>query len=66
MPNELQIKQFEMSDREAVLAFLPLAYPGEALKGDPAFWAWHFLENPYAEPGNIPLWIVKDGETVVG
>ncbi|MEO6391094.1 MAG: GNAT family N-acetyltransferase, partial [Pyrinomonadaceae bacterium] len=55
-----------MSDREAVLAFLPQAYPGEALKGDPAFWAWHFLENPYAEPGNIPLWIVKDGETVVG
>ena len=66
MPSDVQVKQFELSDQEALLAFLRLAYPGEPLKSDAVFWKWHFLENPYASLNNTPLWIVKSGDRVVG
>jgi len=66
MPDAVEIKQFELSDQEAVLAFLRLAYPNEPRKFDPAFWRWHYLENPYTSLDDIPLWIVKDGDRVVG
>jgi GNAT superfamily N-acetyltransferase len=66
MPHDVQIKQFELSDQEAVVAFLRVAYANEPRKFDPAFWKWHYLENPYTSSDDIPLWIVKDGERVVG
>lgn len=66
MTGDVQIKQFEAEDEAAVLAFLRDAYPGEPLKSEPTFWRWHFLENPHAALDDVPLWIVKDGERVVG
>lgn len=66
MPANVQIKQFELSDQAAVLAFLRSAYSDDPRKSDPAFWKWHYLENPYTSLDDIPLWIVKDGERVVG
>ena len=66
MPHDVQIKQFELSDQEAVLAFLRVAYANEPRKFDPDFWKWHYLENPYNSVDDVPLWIVKDGERVVG
>jgi GNAT superfamily N-acetyltransferase len=66
MPPDVQIKQFELSDQEAVLAFLRIAYSDDPRKSDPAFWKWHYLENPYTSLDDVPLWIVKDGERVVG
>src|SRR4051812_47955804 len=66
MSGDVQIKQFEVSDQDALLAFLRVAYADEPIKHDPTFWKWHFLENPYARPDNVPLWIVKDGDAVAG
>jgi GNAT superfamily N-acetyltransferase len=66
MPSDVQIKQFELSDQDALLSFLRRAYPGEPLKCDVTFWKWHFLENPYARLDNVPLWIVRSGDQVVG
>lgn len=66
MPSDVQIKQFELSEKDALLSFLRLAYPGEPRRSDPAFWKWHFLENPCAGPNDIPLWLVKAGDDIVG
>ena len=66
MPADVQIKQFELSDQEELLAFLRDAYPNDPRKSDPAFWKWHYLENPYTSQDNVPFWIVKDGKRVVG
>jgi GNAT superfamily N-acetyltransferase len=66
MPDEVQIKQFELSDQEGVLSFLRNAYSDDPRKSDPAFWKWHYLENPYTLLDDVPLWIVKDGDRVVG
>ena len=66
MPDDVEIKQFELADEQALLSFLRLAYPDEPSKSNQLFWSWHFLENPYATPDNIPLWIVKCGDQVVG
>jgi hypothetical protein len=62
----LQIKQFEVSEQDALLSFLRIAYPGEPLKSDPSFWKWHFLENPYVSLDDIPLWSVRSGDKIVG
>lgn len=68
MPGDVRIKQFELSDLDALLSFLRLAYPGEPLKGNAAFWKWQFLENPYVSPDNVPTWIAtsSNGNEVVG
>ena len=66
MPANVQIKQFELSEQEALLSFLRAAYTEEPRKSDPAFWRWHFLEGPYVHADDIPLWIAKAGEEVVG
>jgi GNAT superfamily N-acetyltransferase len=66
MSGDVQIKQFELAEREALLSFLPLAYPDEPRKSEPAYWDWHFLENPHVNPDDIPLWIVKSAERIVG
>jgi GNAT superfamily N-acetyltransferase len=66
MPDEVQIKQFELSDQQALLSFLRNAYSDDPRKSDPAFWKWHYLENPFTSVNNVPLWIVKNGDEVVG
>lgn len=66
MPDEVQIKQFELSEEQALLSFLRVAYPDDPRKSDPAFWKWHYLENPYTAVDDVPLWVVKNGSEVVG
>ena len=66
MSGEVEIKQFQPADQDALLSFLRGSYPDERSKSDPSFWKWHFLENPNATADSIPLWIVKTGEQVVG
>jgi GNAT superfamily N-acetyltransferase len=66
MPDDVQIKQFELHELESLLSFLRIAYAGEPRKSDPAYWNWHYLENPYTAKDDIPVWVVKDGERVVG
>ena len=66
MPDEVQIKQFELSDEQALLSFLRNAYPDDPRKSDPAFWKWHYLENPFTSVDDVPLWVVKNGREVVG
>ena len=66
MPAEVQITQFELTDQEPLLSFLREAYPDDPRKSDPEVWKWHYLQNPYTAADDIPLWIVKDGERVVG
>ena len=66
MAGDVQIKQFELAEQAALLSFLRVAYPDEPRKSEPAFWHWHYLENPHTAPDNIPLWVVKDGEQIVG
>ncbi|MFN2492520.1 MAG: GNAT family N-acetyltransferase [Pyrinomonadaceae bacterium] len=66
MPDEVQIAQFQVSDQPALLSFLRTAYPGDLRKSEPAYWRWHYLENPFTSTDNVPLWVVKSGTKVVG
>jgi GNAT superfamily N-acetyltransferase len=66
MQGEVQVKQFELAEKEALLIFLRSVYADEPEKSEPIFWRWHFLENPNMTLDNIPLWIVKREEKVVG
>jgi GNAT superfamily N-acetyltransferase len=66
MAGDVQIKQFELADQEALLSFLRVAYHEESRKSELDFWKWHYLENPHTALDDIPLWIVKDGDRIVG
>ncbi len=64
MSNDVHIKRLDLSEKAVLLAFLRAAYPDDARHGDERFWDWHFLENPHAE--DIPVWVAKSGERIVG
>jgi hypothetical protein len=66
MTSDVQIKQFEASDMESLLSFLSIAFPGEPNKSNASFWKWRFFENPYIYQDNMPLWVVKVGDQIVG
>jgi Acetyltransferase (GNAT) family. len=66
MLSDVQVRQFEVSEQDALLRFLRKAYPDEPLKSDPAFWKWHFLQNPYVITDNVPTWIALDDKEIVG
>ena len=64
--DDVQIKQFELTDEAALLSYLGRVYADEPRKSEPDFWRWHFLDNPYTRADDVPLWIVKRGAEVVG
>lgn len=66
MSDQIIVKQFELSEKAALLDFLKVAFHDNPKMYDEKFWDWHFPENPYVEKNNIPIWIAKDGEKIVG
>ena len=66
MAQDVRVEQFRVEKTEALLRFLRVAYAGEARKSDPAYWKWHYLENPNTRTDDIPLWVVSCGEEIVG
>ena len=66
MSHDAQIKQFTVADTDALLAFLREAYPDDPRKSDPAYWKWHYLENPYTHLDDVPLWVLEDAGRIVG
>lgn len=66
MPADVTIRQFELDDTQALLSFLRRAYPDDPRKSEPAYWRWHYLENPQTDPRNIPLWVVTRGAEIMG
>jgi GNAT superfamily N-acetyltransferase len=63
---DVRVEQFRVEKTEVLLRFLRAAYPGEARKSEPAYWKWHYLENPNTRTDDIPLWVVVSGEEIVG
>jgi GNAT superfamily N-acetyltransferase len=66
MPNNLQIEQMKLADKDNLLAFLREAYAENPRMSDASFWSWHFLENPYVQKDNLPVWLAKSGERIAG
>jgi hypothetical protein len=66
MENEIQIKQFEMHEKDSLFSFLREVYADNARQSDPEFWHWHYCESPFASEENIPLWVAKHGDEIVG
>ncbi len=60
------IKQLELTEKDELLNFLRTAYADNPRMSDVSFWDWHFLENPHVAANNLPIWIAKDGDEIVG
>jgi GNAT superfamily N-acetyltransferase len=63
---DVQVEQFRMEKSEGLLRFLRVAYAGEARKSEPAYWKWHYLENPNTTTDDLPVWVAVAGEEIVG
>lgn len=59
MPEDVSIEQMKPSDRDEVLAFLRKVYPDNPRQGNGEFWDWHFPDSPYANAGDLPLFIAR-------
>jgi GNAT superfamily N-acetyltransferase len=66
MENEIHIKQFELSEKDALFAFLRNTHADDPRQSDPQYWNWHYRKCLFSTPDNIPLWIAKSGEKIVG
>ncbi len=62
----MEIKQFELHEKTALLNFLRIAYADNPRMSDVHFWDWHFLENPHVEADNLPIWIAVNNHEIVG
>lgn len=62
----MEIRQFKLSEKAALLSFLKIAYADSPRQHDRRFWEWHFEESPYAELDNMPVWIAAEGDEIVG
>jgi Acetyltransferase (GNAT) domain len=66
MTDEIHIKQFELSEKDALFAFLREVYADNARQSEEKFWHWHYCESPLASENDIPLWVAKHGDEIVG
>src|SRR5690349_3464487 len=62
----MEIRQFKLSEKDALFSFLKAVYPDSPRQSDPLFWEWHYLQNPYIDTDNMPIWIAKNGEEIIG
>lgn len=62
----MEIAQFKLSEKDALLSFLKTAYRDTPRQSDPLFWEWHFAASPYVRADDMPVWVAKDGDKIVG
>lgn len=55
-----------LADRDLVLAFLAEAYAETPRMSEGGFWDWHFPENPFVSPDDLPVWLAKSGGRIAG
>lgn len=65
METEIQIKQFEMSESDALFSFLRDVYDDNPRQSDPNFWRWRYVDHPLANETDVPVCIAKQGEMIV-
>ncbi len=61
------VRRAELADQEAVFAFIRQAYEGRWQYKIPERWAWLYLNNPFLEGPDLPVWVaVTERGEVVG
>ena len=66
MQNNIVIEQFSFADRSDLLAFLKTAYDDNPRQYDEDFWKWHYLKTPHSHLKNMPIWLAKSNNQIVG
>jgi GNAT superfamily N-acetyltransferase len=61
----VEIVRLRDNELSELSEFLRRAYPNER-KWTPAYLDWYFLQNPNADQGRPPVWVVKNGREIVG
>lgn len=64
--DEFSIARMQLSDLDALLAFLKKTFPDNPRQSDETFWRWHYVDHPNSIPGEIPIWLAKSGDRIAG
>ncbi len=66
MTSSIFIQRLESADRRRLFEFLDIAYPGRSQFKHPDRWKWQFEHNPFLDHQQIPVWVARDGDRIVG
>ena len=64
--DKINFRRMKLADKPALLAFLADVFADNPRMSDERFWDWHFLENPYSDKNNLPVWLALSGEKIAG
>jgi GNAT superfamily N-acetyltransferase len=54
------IRRATIADKQAIFDFIKEAYSDRWESKIPYRWEWLFIENPFVDSGNLPIWIAED------
>ncbi len=56
----ITVRQATLADQAEIFAFIRQAYPGRWEFKIPDRWIWEYVDNPFLEAGDPPIWIAVD------
>ncbi len=63
---EIRVRRALLSDYPKIAIFLREAYGDLAPFKGKQRWYWQFVDNPYIDDNNVPVWIAETDEKIVG
>lgn len=63
---DVRIGQANIADQERIGHFLQLAYEDRAQFRFPARWLWEFVNNPFWDGDDLPIWLAEADGQIVG
>ena len=62
----VEVRQAVNSDKELLFDFIRVNWKERAVYQVPHRWRWLYVDNPFKVDNQLPIWIVVDGEHIVG
>lgn len=63
---DFEILQLQKGQLNEIPEFLRQAYPGEVRKANLDYLQWFYQQNPNADVGALPIWVVRKNSKIVG
>ncbi len=56
------VRRATQADREAIFQFIQKAYPSRWQYKIPERWQWEYVDNPFLEGDELPVWIAVEDD----
>jgi GNAT superfamily N-acetyltransferase len=62
----MEIDRYRPEDERQVQALYRRVFGDDAAAANRLRWQWQYAQNPSAPPGGPPIWLAREGQTVIG